>query len=397
MSEHRFFFKEKQEKNPYSFLAGSVTILSVILAELRTAIAEISDKIARGALCLHIPQKQTEIDELRKQTEADGFWNDQDNARTVSQRLSSLEKIVERWQGLQGDAKAIAEMVDMLEEDSPELKEMVTEYERLAQKYQQAELDLLFSGEYDDSNAILEINAGAGGTEAQDWAGMLLRMYLRFAERHDFDTEILEKTEGAEAGIKSVMIEIAGERAFGLLRGEKGTHRLVRQSPFNAKNLRQTSFAGVIVTPVIKNADQEIVIEDKDLRIDTFRSSGAGGQHVNTTDSAIRIIHLPTKITVECQNQRSQHQNKEKAMEVLRAKLLAHRLEEEEKKAAAIRGEVTEAAWGTQIRNYVLHPYKMVKDLRTDTESNNPDVVLDGELDDFIRAYLEWDAARRDG
>ncbi len=369
----------------------------MILAELRSAIAETSDKIARGLECLHIPQKEEEIKNLREQTEAEGFWNDQENARTVSQQLSLLEKIVTRWQALQGDASAIKEMVEMLEDDSAELKEMVMEYEKLAKKYAEAELDLLFSGEFDDSNAILEINAGAGGTEAQDWSGMLLRMYLRFAERHDFKAEILEKTDGAEAGIKSVMFEIAGERAFGLLRGEKGTHRLVRQSPFNAKSLRQTSFAGVIVTPVIKNLNEEVIIEDKDLRIDTFRSSGAGGQHVNTTDSAIRITHLPTRITVECQNQRSQHQNKEKAMEVLKAKLLAHQREEEEKKAAAIRGEVTEAAWGTQIRNYVLHPYKMVKDLRTTTESSNPDIVLDGELDDFVRAYLEWDATRRDG
>ncbi len=366
------------------------------LAELRSAIEETSEKIARGVECLHIPQKKVEIVDLSKQTEAGGFWNDQENARTVSQQLSSLEKIVERWEGLQGDANAISEMVAMLEENSPELIEMVAEYEKLAEKYGEAELDLLFSGEFDDTNAILEINAGAGGTEAQDWAGMLLRMYLRFAERHEFVAEILEKTDGAEAGIKSVMLEIAGERAFGLLRGEKGTHRLVRQSPFNAKNLRQTSFAGVIITPVIKNADQEIEIEDKDIRVDTFRASGAGGQHVNTTDSAIRITHLPTKITVECQNQRSQHQNKEKAIEVLKAKLLAHQREEEEEKAASIRGEVTEAAWGTQIRNYVLHPYKMVKDLRTEHEVNNPDVVLDGELDGFIRAYLEWDATRRD-
>ena len=364
------------------------------LAELRSAIEETSEKISRGVECLHIPQKKSEIEDLRAQTEAEGFWNDQENARTVSQRLAGLEKMVDRWEGLQGEIEAISEMVEMLDEDSAELPEMAAEYGKVAEQYAEAELDLLFSGEFDEANAIIEINAGAGGTEAQDWAGMLLRMYLRFAERHEFAAEILEKTDGAEAGVKSVMLEIRGQRAFGLLRGEKGTHRLVRQSPFNAKNLRQTSFAGVVVTPVIENIDQEVQVEDKDIRVDTFRASGAGGQHVNKTDSAVRITHIPSKIIVECQNQRSQHQNREKAMEILKAKLLARQREEEEKKAAAIRGEVTEAAWGTQIRNYVLHPYKMVKDLRTEHESSNPDIVLDGELDDFIRAYLEWDAAR---
>ncbi len=366
----------------------------MILSELKTNIQELSQKISRGIECLHIPDKEKEIISLRKETENTDFWDDQENARAVSQKLSTLEKIVSRWEGLRGDADALQEMTDMLEEDSPEVEEMSTEYEKLLKKYTQDELDLLFSGEFDDSDAIVEINAGAGGTEAQDWANMLLRMYLRFGERHGFKTEIIEKTDGTEVGIKSVMIEISGERAFGLLRSEKGTHRLVRQSPFNAKNLRQTSFAGVIVTPIIKNADKEVQIEDKDLRIDTFRASGAGGQHINKTDSAVRLTHIPSKVVVECQNQRSQHQNKEKAMEILKTKLLAKQREEEEKKAAEIRGEVTEAAWGTQIRNYVLHPYKMVKDLRTEYESGNPDIVLDGELDDFIRAFLEWDAAK---
>lgn len=367
----------------------------MVLAELRSAIAETKEKILRGMECLHIPEKEKEITELRTKTEAPDFWNNQENAREVSKQLSSLEKIVERWKGLSGNIDAVLEMVEMLDESSSELAEMEQEFFHIQENYAQAEMDLLFGGEFDGSDAIIEINAGAGGTEAQDWAEMLLRMYLRFAERHDFKSEILEKTDGNDAGIKSVMVEIAGERAFGLLKGEKGTHRLVRQSPFNAKNLRQTSFAGVIITPVIKNIGDEISIEEKDIRLDTFRASGAGGQHVNKTDSAVRITHIPTKIVVECQNQRSQHQNKEKAMEILKAKLLAKKREEEEKKAAEIRGEVTEAAWGTQIRNYVLHPYKMVKDLRTERESGNPDVVLDGDLDTFIRAYLEWDAARK--
>jgi peptide chain release factor 2 len=367
----------------------------MIFTELKSAVKQMREKIARGMECLHIPEKEKEMAVLRAQTEETNFWDDPKNAREVSKQLSALEKIVHRWQEIAGNTEALDEMLEMIEEHSPEAKEMEEEFLALEKKYNDAEMDLLFGGEFDAGDAIIEINAGAGGTEAQDWAGMLLRMYLRFAERHDFKSEILEKTDGAEAGVKSVMIEIAGEQAFGLLRGEKGTHRLVRQSPFNAKNLRQTSFAGVIVTPVIKNVGDEVAIEEKDLRIDTFRASGAGGQHVNKTDSAVRIIHIPTKIVVECQNQRSQHQNKEKAMEILKAKLLAKKREEEEAKAMEIRGEVTDAAWGTQIRNYVLHPYKMVKDLRTEHESGNPDYVLDGDLDDFIRAYLEWDAARK--
>lgn len=367
----------------------------MIFTELKSAVKQMREKIARGMECLHIPEKEKKIIELRKKTEANGFWEKPEYARDVSKNLSALEKIVERWKEISGNAEAIEEMLGMMEENSPEVPEMEEEFLNLKKKYNEAEMDLLFAGEFDGSDAIIEINAGAGGTEAQDWAEMLLRMYLRFAERHNFKSEILEKTEGNDAGIKSVMIEIIGDHAFGLLRGEKGTHRLVRQSPFNAKNLRQTSFAGVIVTPIIKNIDNEIVIEDKDIRLDTFRASGAGGQHINKTDSAVRITHIPTKIVVECQNQRSQHQNKEKAMEILKAKLLAKKREEEEKKAAEIRGEVTEAAWGTQIRNYVLHPYKMVKDLRSGYENSNPDMILDGDLDDFIQAYLEWDAAKK--
>lgn len=366
------------------------------LSELKSALAEMREKIARGIDCLHIPAKQAEIVGLKAETEQADFWSDADNARAVSQKLSALEKIVDRWLAIDGDAKALAEMLELVEDQSPESAEMEVEFTKLQKNYAQAEMDLLFSGDFDDADAIIEINAGAGGTEAQDWAGMLMRMYLRFAEQQEFKAEILEKTDGTEAGIKSALIEIVGTRAYGLLRGEKGTHRLVRQSPFNAKNLRQTSFAGVVVTPSVKAGTEAIEIEEKDIRMDTFRASGAGGQHINKTDSAVRIIHIPTGIVVACQNQRSQHQNREKAMQILQAKLIARRQEEEEKRAMEIRGVVTEAAWGTQIRNYVLHPYKLVKDLRTDTESSNPDAVLDGQLDEFIRAYLEWDAARRD-
>ena len=367
----------------------------MLLTELRSMLEEIRQKVSRGIEILHIAEKKQEIEEMKKEAEKPDFWNDPETARTISQKISVLEKLVHRWEGLRGDSGALLEMSEMITEDSPEFSEITAEFQKLNKNFKEAEMDLLFGGEFDDANALLEINAGAGGTEAQDWAGMLLRMYLRFCERHEFRAEILEKTEGMEAGIKSCTIEISGERALGLLRSEKGTHRLVRQSPFNAKNLRQTSFAGVIVTPIFEKLDTEIVIDDKDLRVETFRASGAGGQHVNKTDSAVRMVHLPTGIVAECQNQRSQHQNREKALEILKSKLLVRQKEEEEKKAAEIRGEVTEAAWGTQIRNYVLHPYKMVKDTRTECETSQTESVLDGGIDDFIRAYLEWDAKKK--
>jgi peptide chain release factor 2 len=367
----------------------------MILSELKEKIKGLSNKVSRGRDCLCVPEKKKEIKELKRKTEEPAFWEHPREAKGVLQELSALEKIVTRWDNLLEEIITLEEILEFVEDDSPDRQEIENEYEKIFKRYTEAEFDLLFSGEFDQSDSIIEINAGAGGTEAQDWAEMLLRMYLRFAERHGFHVEILEKTYGTEAGIKSVLLEIKGERCFGLLRGEKGTHRLVRQSPFNAKNLRQTSFAGVIVTPVIKNADQEVQIEEKDIRIDTFRASGAGGQHVNKTDSAVRITYLPLKIVVECQNQRSQHQNKEKALEILRAKILAKRREEEEKKAIEIRGEISDVSWGTQIRNYVLHPYKMTKDLRTGYESGNPEIFLDGDLDECIRTYLEWDAERK--
>ena len=367
----------------------------MLFPELKTELDKMREKIARGVSILKISEKKAEIKTLKKETENPDFWGDPENARETSQKLSALEKLVARWENLKNDADALAEMIEMIDEHSPDFPEVLAEFEKIKSVFEVAEMDLLFGGEFDDADALLEINAGAGGTEAQDWAGMLLRMYLRFAERHGFRAEILEKTDGAEAGIKSAAIEIKGDRAFGFLRGEKGTHRLVRQSPFNAKNLRQTSFAGVIVTPILKKAATEIEIPEKEIRVDTFRASGAGGQHVNKTDSAVRMTHLPTGISAECQNQRSQHQNREKALEILKAKLLAKKREEDAKKAAEIRGEISEAAWGTQIRNYVLHPYKMIKDTRTGFESSQTDAVLDGDLDDFIRAFLEWDAGKK--
>ncbi len=338
---------------------------------------------------------EKEIIQLSSKTLEEGFWSDVKKAKSISQNLANLEKKLKTWDHLKNDAEAIFELMDLYNDESPELPDLEKEFIALKNQFEKAKIDLYLSGEFDNRNAIMEIKAGAGGTEAQDWAEILLRMYLRFAERMDFSAEILEKTDGVDVGIKSVLLEISGPFAYGMLQSEKGTHRLVRQSPFNAKNLRQTSFAGVTVTPTLEDTDAtDIQIEEKDIRMDTFRASGAGGQHVNKTDSAVRITHIPTGIVVSCQNNRSQHQNREKAMQILRARLAEKMREEEEKRASEVRGELVEAAWGNQVRNYVLHPYKMVKDLRSEYETSNTEAVLDGDLEEFSRKYLEWKAEK---
>lgn len=365
-------------------------------SELTTEAQALHENISAGWSCLHPEKISAEIDALQKQVAAPDFWDDPPVAQKVSQRLAALQKKQELWEGLAGDSKSLLELLEITDAESPEEKELEAEFQKILQRYESAQADLYLSGEYDNRGAIIEISAGAGGTEAQDWAEMLLRMELRFCERMEWKAEILEKSDGLEAGIKSVTVEINGENAFGYLQGEKGTHRLVRQSPFNAKNLRQTSFAGIMVTPLLEEIDvEDIVIEEKDIRVDTFRAQGAGGQHVNTTDSAVRITHVPTGIVASCQNQRSQHQNREKALQILKSRIAEEKRAEEEKKQAALRGEHTGAEWGTQIRNYVLHPYKLVKDLRTDLESSNPDDVLDGNLEPFALAFLQWKAMKQ--
>ena len=267
------------------------------------------------------------------------------------------------------------------------LKETVEEYHRLETAWE--DVETLLSEEYDGDNAIVTLHAGAGGTEACDWVSMLFRMYTRWAEKHGFTTTVLDYLDGEEAGIKSVTVEIAGENAYGYMKSEKGIHRLVRISPFNAAGKRQTSFASCDVMPDIEE-DLDIEINEDDLRIDTYRSSGAGGQHINKTSSAIRITHLPTNIVVQCQNERSQHMNKDKAMQMLKAKLYLLKQQENQEKLSGIRGEVKDNAWGSQIRSYVMQPYKLVKDHRTGAESSNVDAVMDGDIDLFINAYLKW-------
>jgi peptide chain release factor 2 len=300
--------------------------------------------------------------------------------------LAELRDEVENWRQLE---KRIQDALELASLDDESLRpDIEKEIDQIEAEVARRELSTLLSGPYDKGNALLAINAGAGGTDAQDWAAMLERMYLRWAERRGYQTEILDMTEGEEAGIKSVTIAVNGRYAYGYLRAEKGVHRLVRLSPFDAAHRRHTSFAQVEVLPDIGEDDPEIVINPEDLRIDIFRSSGAGGQNVQKNATAVRLTHIPTGIVVTCQNERSQLQNRENAMRVLRARLLEIKREEQEKQLAELRGEYTKAEWGSQIRSYVLHPYQMVKDHRTEYEVGNAQAVLDGDLDGFIEAYL---------
>jgi peptide chain release factor 2 len=303
--------------------------------------------------------------------------------------LRGKKNLVDTWRGLEKKAADLREMIVLaIKEGDYSLKEEIQlELKKLSSRFGQLESQQFFTGDYDSRNAMLAFHAGAGGTESQDWANMLLRMYLRWAERHDYNAEILDVSPGEEAGIKSAIVEIRGDFAYGYLKGEHGVHRLVRLSPFDADHARHTSFALVEVLPEAQEAT-DVKIVSEDLRIDTFRSSGPGGQHMQKTSSAVRITHLPTGLVATCQSQRSQHQNKEAALKVLYSRLLELERKKKEEEKAKIKGERIEVAWGNQIRSYVLHPYKMVKDHRTDCEVHDAEAVLDGELDEFITSYL---------
>lgn len=331
------------------------------------------------------------MEELEREMEAPGFWDDSDTANRKMKELKNLKDTVDTITGLEKQYEDIELLIEMGYEDGdPEMAaEIRGELDSFITDFEEIRIRTLLSGEYDRCNAILKLNAGAGGTESCDWCGMLYRMYTRWAERKGFAIEVLDYLDGDEAGIKSVTFQVNGENAYGYLKSEKGVHRLVRISPFNAQGKRQTSFVSMDVMPDIEE-DLDVEINDEDLRIDTYRSSGAGGQHINKTSSAIRITHLPTGIVVQCQNERSQFQNKDKAMQMLKAKLYMLRREENAEKLSGIRGEVKEIGWGNQIRSYVLQPYTMVKDHRTNAESGNADAVLDGALDPFINAWLKW-------
>ncbi len=332
---------------------------------------------------------ESEAAVLEKSSLAQDFWADPDSARAAMRRLSELRQDIALWRGLEKQARDLSELAELADAESdPELTvEIEAEAEKLASEIQQAEGRLLLSGEYDTHDAVLSIHAGAGGTESQDWAEMLLRMYRRWTENNGHPTEVVDRTMGEEAGIKSVTMTVAGRHAYGLLKSERGVHRLVRISPFDASARRHTSFALVEVSPVIDD-DVSVEVQEDDLRVDVFRASGAGGQHVNKTSSAVRITHVPTGIVVTCQNERSQAQNRQVAMKLLRARLLEIELEKREVEQARLKGEHVEAGWGNQIRSYVLQPYQMVKDHRTQFETGKVQAVLDGDLNEFIDAYL---------
>ena len=323
--------------------------------------------------------------------EAPDFWDNPEKSQESMKNLKSMKDDIAIYAKLKDEFDEIETLIEMAAEENDEslIPEIQDHLDDFRKTYDDIRIKTLLSGEYDKDNAIVTLHAGAGGTESCDWAGMLYRMYTRWADKHGFAVDVLDYLDGDEAGIKSVTFQVNGENAYGYLKSEKGVHRLVRISPFNAAGKRQTSFVSCDVMPDIEE-DIDIEIRDEDLRIDTYRSSGAGGQHINKTSSAIRITHLPTNIVVQCQNERSQHMNKDKAMQMLKAKLYLLQQQENAEKLSGIRGEVKEIGWGNQIRSYVMQPYTMVKDHRTNAETGNVDSVMDGGIDLFINAYLKW-------
>jgi len=334
---------------------------------------------------LDIAGQAARIETLEAKTTAPDFWNDAERARNLMQEISRLRDGIEPWQKLSSRVNDALELAQL--DDNALEGELTQETEALRKLVDSMSMQAMLSGLHDKENAILAIHAGAGGTDSQDWAQMLERMYLRWAEQNKYQVEILERSDGEEAGIKSVMMSIRGPFAYGYLRSEAGVHRLVRLSPFDASNRRHTSFTKVELWPDIQG-QIDIDINEKDVKIETYRASGAGGQHVQKNDTAVRITHLPTGIVVQCQNQRSQAQNRDRAMQILRSRLLEIEEHKQEQKLAELKGENVTAAWGNQIRSYVLHPYQLVKDLRTGHEVGNPAAVLDGRLNDFMEAYL---------
>lgn len=362
---------------------------------------DVSDEItalrkrhAEAAIYLKVDELRARQPQLETEASRPDLWDDADRARQVTGELASVTDDLNRYEELGGridDAETLAELAREEGDDSV-AAEIESALADLADDFSALELRSLFTGEHDENDAICEIQSGEGGADAQDWANMLLRMYLRWAERKGLDVELDEVSAGSEAGISSATFMVKGRHAYGLLRSEHGVHRLVRMSPFNAQGKRQTAFAALKVTPFLEDVP-DIVIDEKDLRIDTYRSSGAGGQHVNVTDSAVRITHLPTGVVTSCQNERSQHQNKDRAMQILKAKLAELEREKREDELAAIRGEQRSVGFGSQIRSYVLQPYQMVKDLRSEHETGAVDTVLDGALDPFMEAFLRWQRA----
>ncbi|MBW3611500.1 MAG: peptide chain release factor 2 [Actinobacteria bacterium] len=358
----------------------------------------LAKRVAEAEAYLNIEAGRQRAAQLEVEASRPDLWDDPGQARQVTTELEHLRRDVELYDRLAGDLDDLRTLDQLAREEADQSveAEVVAALGDVGRRLDELELRSLFAGEHDERDAICEIHAGEGGTDAQDWAEMLVHMYERWAERRDLTTEIDEASPGKEAGLLSATFIVKGRYAYGSLRGEQGVHRLVRMSPFDAASRRQTSFASVDVTPFLEDTSSVVDIDEKDLRIDTYRSSGAGGQHVNVTDSAVRITHLPTGIITSCQNQRSQHQNKARAMQILGAKLAEHQRAEHQQELEAISGSSSQAAMGNQIRSYVLHPYQLVKDLRTGEETGNVAAVLDGHLDGFMEAYLRWERGRAD-
>ncbi len=355
-------------------------------------VTALDTQLLEAVAALDIDGLEKQLADLVSQSQEPSFWQDSTKAQEVMKKIASLENRMRPWRELQ---TGIADVKELLALGDESLQNDIEEHlKKLEKDFEAHKKELQFSGPFDDHDAILSVYAGAGGTDAQDWAEMLLRMYIRWAEAHGWSIITDERSAGEEAGIKSATIEIGGTFTFGRLKGEHGVHRLVRLSPYNSDNLRQTSFAKIEVLPKI-DAPEDIEIDEKDLKIDVYRSGGHGGQSVNTTDSAVRVTHLPTGITVAIQNERSQLQNKETAMTIVRSKLAQLQLEQHKEKVSELKGPNQSAEWGNQIRNYVLHPYKQVKDVRTGHESSDPDKVLGGEIDGFIESYLEYNLGNK--
>lgn len=358
---------------------------------MKQDLARLRDTVAKAADALKLPLLQEELTELKEEMNAPEFWNNLERSTAVNRKVSQIEGKLNHVKRLETRADDVEAMLMLLAEDEDEdiAAECEQELESLAKDADELELETLMRGDYDACNAVLSLHAGAGGTEAQDWTQMLSRMYQRYCERHGFDVKVIDLLDGDEAGLKSITMEITGENAYGFLRGEKGVHRLVRISPFDANARRQTSFSSLDVSPIIEDDDNEIEIDMKDVRTDVYHASGAGGQNVNKTSSAVRMTHYPTGIVVSSQTSRDQVHNRENCIRMLKAKLLELREREREEKMADIKGEMKKIEWGSQIRSYVFHPYSMVKDHRTGYETSNVDAVMDGEIDGFITAYLQ--------
>lgn len=362
--------------------------------EYLSEISEISSSLAGIEKVLDLPKLQTQAKELEEQAGVPNLWDDPENAQRVTSKLSRVQSEVNKLKSLRQRVDDLPIMFELAEneKDSSAKNDAIKELDALKKSVETLEVQTLLNGEYDQRDALVTIRSEAGGVEACDWAQMLFRMYIRYCERHDYEVQVLDTSYGEEAGIKSATFRVLAPYAYGTLSVEQGTHRLVRISPFDSNARRHTSFAGVEVVPVVEQSDH-IEIDEKEIRVDVYRSSGPGGQGVNTTDSAVRITHIPTGIVVSCQNERSQIQNKATAMAVLQSKLLERKRQEEEAKINALKGD-NSGSWGNQMRSYVLHPYQMVKDLRNDHETGNTGAVLDGEIDDFIEAGIRW---RRSG